>query len=260
MRTTLGGANGSSDSSAPARTRRCIRACPAWMSRVGSSRRCCTAARRRRSGPPGRRLPSLSGLAKYIRRRDHVLNCVVDPYPADQAHHVSGTPIRSKPSLHHRSQRLDSTGKKEICLQSTRQQAWSANSGKAPAKPGLNASMLTARRFGQAPLECWRCWLARAPTPSVSSARSSGSDRSTLVSLVMDGLEEMGPVVRWRDRKDRRRYELTLTKIGRQALFEAEGGVEGLQEAVLKPLDDAGRRELHKLLTAMFAGFGGEAS
>ena len=80
-------------------------------------------------------------------------------------------------------------------------------------------------------------------------------DRSTMVALV-DGLEEMGLVERRRDREDRRRYELTLTEAGGRALSEAEAVVEGVQEAVLGPLDDAGRRALHDLLTALLGGFG----
>lgn len=73
-------------------------------------------------------------------------------------------------------------------------------------------------------------------------------DRSTMVTLV-DELEEMGSVERRRDRIDRRRYELTITDAGRRTLSEAEDLVEGVQEMVLAPLDEAQRRELHELLT-----------
>ncbi len=80
-------------------------------------------------------------------------------------------------------------------------------------------------------------------------------DRSTMVSLV-DDLEGMGLVERRRDREDRRRYELTLTNAGRGALSEAESLVEGAQEAVLAPLDEDQRRELHGLLTSLLRGLG----
>ena len=78
-------------------------------------------------------------------------------------------------------------------------------------------------------------------------------DRSTMVAVV-DDLEGMGFVERRRDREDRRRYELTLTDAGRRAFSEAEGLVEGVQEAVLAPLDEAQRRQLHELLTSVLRG------
>ena len=78
-------------------------------------------------------------------------------------------------------------------------------------------------------------------------------DRSTMVSVV-DELEGMGLVERRRDPEDRRRYELTLTEAGRGVLSEADSLVEGVQEAVLAPLDEAQRRELHGLLMALLRG------
>ena len=78
-------------------------------------------------------------------------------------------------------------------------------------------------------------------------------DRSTMVALV-DDLEGMGFVERRRDRQDRRRYELTLTRAGTEALSEAEGLVEGVQETVLAPLDEGQRRELHGLLVDLVRG------
>lgn len=78
-------------------------------------------------------------------------------------------------------------------------------------------------------------------------------DRSTMVALV-DDLEGMGLVKRRRDREDRRRYELTLTDAGRRTLSEAGALVEGVQEKVLAPLDEAQRRELHGLLVVLLRG------
>ena len=78
-------------------------------------------------------------------------------------------------------------------------------------------------------------------------------DRSTMVAVV-DDLEGMGFVERRRNQEDRRRYELTLTDAGRRAFSEAEGLVEGVQEAVLAPLDEAQRRQLHELLTSVLRG------
>ena len=78
-------------------------------------------------------------------------------------------------------------------------------------------------------------------------------DRSTMVALV-DDLEGMGFVERRRDRQDRRRYELTLTEAGTEALSKAEGLVEGVQETVLAPLNEGQRRELHGLLADLIRG------
>ncbi len=78
-------------------------------------------------------------------------------------------------------------------------------------------------------------------------------DRSTMVALV-DDLEGMGFVERRRDREDRRRYELILTEAGTEALSEADSLVEGVQKAVLAPLDEGQRRELHGLLTSLLRG------
>ena len=75
-------------------------------------------------------------------------------------------------------------------------------------------------------------------------------DRSTMVALV-DELEEMGLVERRRDRADRRRYELTITATGKRTLSKVDELVGDAQEAVLAPLDDVQRRELHGLLTAV---------
>lgn len=82
-----------------------------------------------------------------------------------------------------------------------------------------------------------------------------GIDRSTMV-VVVDELEEAGLVERRRDRRDRRRYELSITGAGKRALSEAEPVVEGVKNAVLAPLDESQRRELHELLTIVLQGFG----
>lgn len=83
-------------------------------------------------------------------------------------------------------------------------------------------------------------------------------DRSTMV-IVVDELEEAGLVERRRDPEDRRRYELTITEDGRRTLSEAEPVVEGVREAVLAPLDERRRHELHESLAAILRGFGREA-
>jgi DNA-binding MarR family transcriptional regulator len=78
-------------------------------------------------------------------------------------------------------------------------------------------------------------------------------DRSTMV-IVVDELEAMGLVERRRDRRDRRRYELTLTNAGGRVLSEALPVVESVEEAVLAPLDERRRRELRDSLAIMLQG------
>jgi len=75
-------------------------------------------------------------------------------------------------------------------------------------------------------------------------------DRTTMVGLV-DELEGMGLVERKRNHEDRRRYDLVLTDAGRSAVSEAEATAERVKEAVLAPLDDARRRQLHEMLASV---------
>jgi len=81
-------------------------------------------------------------------------------------------------------------------------------------------------------------------------------DRTTMVGLV-DELEGMGLVERKRDPEDRRRYDLALTDAGRSAVSEAEATAEGVKEAVLAPLDDARRRQLHEMLASVLRNLDG---
>lgn len=80
-------------------------------------------------------------------------------------------------------------------------------------------------------------------------------DRSTMVAVI-DELERLGLVERRRNPEDRRRYELTLTPAGSETLSKAEVVAEEVQEAVLAPLDDAQRRQLHELLTSLLRNLG----
>ena len=72
-------------------------------------------------------------------------------------------------------------------------------------------------------------------------------DRTTMVGLV-DELEGLGLVERRRDSEDRRRYDLALTDAGKRTISEAEAVAARVQDAVLAPLDDARRRQLHETL------------
>jgi DNA-binding MarR family transcriptional regulator len=71
-------------------------------------------------------------------------------------------------------------------------------------------------------------------------------DRSDMVRL-LDQLEQLGQVVRDRDRADRRRHLLTLTPTGRSALARGERVIERVTGNVLSNLSGAERRALHRL-------------
>ncbi|MFB9468460.1 MarR family winged helix-turn-helix transcriptional regulator [Nonomuraea salmonea] len=75
-----------------------------------------------------------------------------------------------------------------------------------------------------------------------------GLDPSDMVRL-MDGLIAAGLAVRDRDPADRRRYRLTLTPAGRDALTRARALVTEVERETLAPLTDAERRQLHALVT-----------
>ncbi|MEU5346135.1 MarR family winged helix-turn-helix transcriptional regulator [Streptomyces sp. NPDC020766] len=76
-------------------------------------------------------------------------------------------------------------------------------------------------------------------------------DRSTMVILV-DELEQMGYVVRVRDRHDRRRYAVTLTEYGVRQL---RGGLDSVEDKVTKqflaPISEPSRERLISILVAL---------
>lgn len=93
----------------------------------------------------------------------------------------------------------------------------------------------------------------RGPAAQRDVGERVGIDKSTMV-VVVDELEELGLVERRRNPKNRRAYELTLTDAGRSTLSEAEAVVAEVEEAVLAPLDDAQRLQLHELLLRLLPG------
>ncbi len=68
-----------------------------------------------------------------------------------------------------------------------------------------------------------------------------------MVGLV-DELEGLGLVERRRDLEDRRRYDLTLTDVGKRTISEAEAVATRVQDAMLAPVDETERRRLHEML------------
>jgi DNA-binding MarR family transcriptional regulator len=78
-------------------------------------------------------------------------------------------------------------------------------------------------------------------------------DRSDL-HAILNELERGGLVKRIRDEQDRRRNLVTLTPSGTATLKRLERRVEAAQNALLKPLSAAERRELRRLLEQVLDG------
>jgi DNA-binding MarR family transcriptional regulator len=71
-------------------------------------------------------------------------------------------------------------------------------------------------------------------------------DRSDMVRLI-DGLEARGQVERTRDPRDRRRYQLTLTPRGHEALDRCDAILAAVTNDVFAALSTNERRTLHRL-------------
>ncbi|GAB2919299.1 MarR family winged helix-turn-helix transcriptional regulator [Nonomuraea fastidiosa] len=78
-----------------------------------------------------------------------------------------------------------------------------------------------------------------------------GLDPSDMVRL-MDGLIAAGLAVRDRDPADRRRYRISLTPDGQEALTRARALVAEVERETLAPLTAEERELLHELVTKVF--------
>ena len=83
-------------------------------------------------------------------------------------------------------------------------------------------------------------------------SRRTGIDPSDVVAAVND-LEARKFVTRKRDSRDARRNVVSLTRAGRTELARLDAVVADIQEQFLAPLNEAERRQLHRILTKLAA-------
>jgi DNA-binding MarR family transcriptional regulator len=76
----------------------------------------------------------------------------------------------------------------------------------------------------------------------------------TTLGVVVDDLEARGLVTRSRNRRDRRRYDLTLSEAGARALGAAHDALSVTEREFFAPLSGKQRGELHGLLQRLVAG------
>ncbi|WEG12356.1 MarR family transcriptional regulator [Pullulanibacillus sp. KACC 23026] len=110
---------------------------------------------------------------------------------------------------------------------------------------------LRARHFGL--LICLRNY---GPLSQSEAAKKMSIDKSTIVAIV-DDLEKWDLVERKRNIKDRRLYDLTLTKDGIEKLHNVIHGVEGLAKEWMKPLSQKEIEKLYELLSRLLFGTDG---
>jgi DNA-binding MarR family transcriptional regulator len=84
----------------------------------------------------------------------------------------------------------------------------------------------------------------------IELSRRTGIDPSDVVAAVND-LDSRGLVTRQRDPHDARRNVVTLTRTGRAELVRLDKVVAEIQENFLAPLNEAERRQLHRILVKL---------
>jgi MarR family transcriptional regulator, lower aerobic nicotinate degradation pathway regulator len=89
--------------------------------------------------------------------------------------------------------------------------------------------------------------LDEGPASQAALGRRTGIHLSDMVAALNE-LEEGGFVERTPDPADRRRNVITVTEAGRRRAAQLDAGVRGIQEELLKPLDEAERQQLTTLL------------
>ncbi|GII82214.1 hypothetical protein Ssi03_02040 [Sphaerisporangium siamense] len=111
----------------------------------------------------------------------------------------------------------------------------------------LSGAGLRTRHFG--PLSALALL---APCPQQELARYLDITEPA-AAQVIDELVEAGLVTRGQDPRDRRRYALELTPLGRERLTDVRAAIEGLRAEVLALLGPAPEEELRALLTKLLS-------
>jgi DNA-binding MarR family transcriptional regulator len=91
------------------------------------------------------------------------------------------------------------------------------------------------------------------PLPQSELAEVMCIDANNTV-ILLNELEDKGWVRRERDPADRRRHVVAMTDAGRAAYEHAQLSRDGVEDAVLGPLDEGERQRLHDLLTKALSG------
>jgi DNA-binding MarR family transcriptional regulator len=92
-----------------------------------------------------------------------------------------------------------------------------------------------------------------APVPQSELAESLCIDANNTV-ILLNELEDKGWVRRERDPVDRRRHLVAMTDAGLKAYTRAQQSRDVVEDAVLGPLDESERQQLHDLLAKALAG------
>jgi DNA-binding MarR family transcriptional regulator len=90
------------------------------------------------------------------------------------------------------------------------------------------------------------------PRSQQDLSRLTGMDRTTMVAVV-DKLERLGYARRERSTADRRKYVVTVTSPGADALAAAAVRLAEAEAAFLAPLDAEERRQLNGFLARLYA-------
>ncbi len=109
---------------------------------------------------------------------------------------------------------------------------------RAVAPTGLRARELLALQHLQ----------ERGPSAQQTLAELVGVDATNLVAI-LNRLDDAGLIDRRRDRTDRRRAIIALSREGEQLLAALDRALRDVDDEILSPLTDAERRTLHDLLS-----------
>jgi len=92
------------------------------------------------------------------------------------------------------------------------------------------------------------------PRPQIDLAIATGTDR-TVMTYLLDDLEKQDLIERARDARDRRSYQIHLTRRGEETHRRVESGLAAQANRLLKPLDATERRQLTDLLARVADGW-----